>query len=299
MNGIQGVSGNGGFWAGRLLVPQGAFLACGTGTVSLIIPYGTTLEGASNQGSVIRMCDAFSTSTHFVTLCDTNWHSAALNCIARDIQFSASNAVTASGNTYMVYSNNTQDFGGLYNVYIYASGRGCIWFEKGFGGASTMTIENFSCSAHAPIAMIRLGDTVASGLNLGTTIVTLRNIVLGGPSSGSSFQLGSGILIQGGFHTIENVHCEEMPICIDVNIPSTGNGDQVRIHNVNAGSGAPAPACTAVIVLESGNTPGNTIVGQVPAGSCSNVVANSQPSGTSRTTPITKDVTCEASSACL
>jgi len=45
------------------------------------------------------------------------------------------------------------------------------------------------------------------------------------------------------------------------------------------------------INLQSGNNPGNTIIGQVPAGSCTNVVSNSQPGGTSRGTPITTDIT--------
>jgi hypothetical protein len=285
-------AGGGGYWGGRLWVPQGSFLACGTGSASLIVPSGVAFEGASNQGSVIRMCDAFSTSTHFITLCDSNWHFACFNSILRNIQISARISVTAGGSTYMVYSRSTQDFGGLYNVYIYAGGRGGFWFEKGDGGASTFIIDGLSVSAASPLAMVKIGDTVGSGLNVGTTAVTIHNLVLGGPSSGGTYQTGDGLLLFGGFSSVENVHCEEMIICIHVAIPSsTGNGDIVRIHNVNAASGAPAPACTGAIFLDATNNPGNTIIGQVPAGSCSNVVANSQSGGSSRGTAITTDLT--------
>lgn len=152
-----------------------------------------------------------------------------------------------------------------------------------------MTFEFFECSADGANTMMQFGNSVASGLNYGTTILNIRNIVLGGPSS-LNLQTGPGIVILGGFYDIMGVHCEAISSCITVNIPVTGNGDLVRIHNVNAANVPGGTPCTGVITLASTNTPGNTIIGMVPVTSCTHL-ANGQPSGSNRDAAITTEMT--------
>jgi hypothetical protein len=86
------------------------------------------------------------------------------------------------------------------------------------------------------------------------------------------------------------VHCEALPICIEINIPVTGNVDQVRIHNVNAANISAGTPCTGVIQLDATNRPGNTIVGMMPPTSCTHIVTNGQPAGSNRNTEIVLDM---------
>lgn len=285
-------SDGGGFSGGRVIAPTGSYLLCGTGLKSLIVPSGVIFEGPSAPGSAsLRICDVFNQSVHFIELCDPNWHFACFDSSLRNLSLSNSRVIPSAIGTAMVHSNATQDFGGLSRVYIYSGERECVNFEKGFGGASSVVLEYVSCniSSSAGNPGLVFGNTVASGLNYGTTMIKLDTIVLSGPSSGT-LMAGSGMVLKGGFYDIQNVHCEAIPTCVFLQIPSaTGNGDIVRMHNINAGGGP--VTCTGVITLDSANRPGNLIVGQVPAGSCINVVTNGQPSGSNRTTAITSDVT--------
>jgi hypothetical protein len=279
---------SGGFRGSKVVVPQGSSLVCGPGTpgASLQIPGYVYLEGAGAAGgTTLKMCNAFDQSTHFIELCDPNWHFACFNAGLRHIELFASRSVSAGNLVAMIHTNAAQDFGGLSYVYIYSGARSCSWFEKGFGGASQVIYDHVSCTASGSNVMMRFGNTVASGLNYGSTNLELHDLVLGGPSSGN-LQTAPGILLQGGFYDVTNVHCEGIPVCVQVQIPSTGNGDQVSIRNVNASGGGGGTACTGTIQLDPTNVPGNTSIAQVPAGSCANVVTDAQPSGVSRNTAI-------------
>ena len=285
-------SDGGGFSGGRVIAPTGSYLVCGTGLKSLIVPSGVVFEGPSAPGSAsLRLCDVFNQSVHFIELCDPIWHFACFDSSLRNLSLSNSRSVASAIGTAMVHSNATQDFGGLSRVYIYSGERECVNFEKGFGGASSVVLEYVSCniSSSAGNPGMVFGNTVASGLNYGTTLIKLNTIILSGPSS-APLMAGSGLVLKGGFYDIQNLHCEAIATCVFLQIPSaTGNGDIVRMHNVNGGGGP--VTCTGVITLDSSNRPGNLIVGQVPAGSCANVVTNGQPSGANRTTAITADMT--------
>ena len=281
---------SGGSWGSKVLVPRGSSLMCGTGSTSFILPNDVTLIGAGAAGgSTLKMCDSFNASTHFMEICDPNWHFACFNARLEDIEIFATRTVTASNKIAMIHSNAGQDFGGLSHVYIYAGERMCTWFEKGYGGASTMNFEHVSCTAAGSNTMMQFGNTNASGLNLGTTIIEMNNIVLGGPSSGT-LQTAPGIVLLGGQYGITGAHCEDIPVCIEVDMVNIGNQDTVRIHNVNAGSGIGGTACTGVIQLDPTNTPGNAIIGQIPSGSCTNTVTNAQSGGTSRSSQVILDV---------
>ncbi|QQN62115.1 hypothetical protein JIR23_21185 [Bradyrhizobium diazoefficiens] len=285
---------SGGYWGGRVIVPSGSFMLCGTGLKSFIVQQGVSFEGPNPAGAAtIRMCDAFNSTVHFSELCDPNWHFACMGSAFRNIDLYASRNVTAGLSIAMVHSNATQDTGGLYGVYIYSGGRSCTFFEKGYGGAANVTFENVHCHPSGGVSQpaMKFGNSVASGLNYGTTMIKLNTVDVNGASS-APYHQGPGIVLNGGFYSIENMHCEETANCLYVQIPSsTGNGDIVRVHNINGGSSGGAPACTGVIVLDGTNNAGNLIVGQVPAGSCAHVVQNGQSLGTSRDTAITTDVT--------
>jgi hypothetical protein len=284
---------SGGFWGGKVIFPSGSYMAgCGS-TRSLVVAQSVIWESGAEVAATIKMCDSFNSLTHFIEICDPNWHFACFGSRLRYISVFSSRNISASNQVYMIHTNNVQDFGGLDHVYIYAGQRGCTWFEKGFGGASTVQVQYVSCNGASTLThMMRFGNTVASGLAYGTTIFEIKDLVLGGPSSCTpTCQTQPGILLQGGgFFDIAGVHCENSgEVCITVDIPATGNGDLVRLHNINAGSSPPATACTGVIQLNGTNVPGNTIVGMTVQGSCSNTVTNLQPGATSVTGSIVLD----------
>jgi hypothetical protein len=285
---------SGGYWGGRVLIPSGSFMAGCSGTASLVIGQSVVFQGTSEVGSQIKMCNSFSASTHFIELCDPNWHFACFGTRLQYLSVFADRTIGASAGAALVHTNNVQDFGGLDHVYFYAGQRGCIDFEKGYGGASTVQIGYVSCNgASTNTIMMHIGNTVGSGLAYGSTIFEIQDLVLGGPSSCTpTCQTQPGLVLTGGgFFDIQGVHCENTgQFCITVDIPATGNGDMVRLHNINAGWGAPATACLGIVFLTSTNVPGNTMMGMIPAGSCSAVVTDGQSGGSNRTAAIVLDV---------
>jgi hypothetical protein len=269
-------------------VPQGSYKLCGTGLKSPIVSNQVTLEGVAPNAATLRMCDAFDAGTHFSELGDPNWHSACFGARMHNLTLSASRTVTANNQIYMVHSNCTQDWGGLTYVKIGGGQRGCFWYQKGYGGSSVVDLHHVDCGANGVNPMIQIGDTIASGQNVGSTIFVMNNIELQGPSS-APLHVGPGMNIFGGFHDIIGMHCENISTCIGVTIGATGNNDLVRIHNLTHANGG-GTACTSAIQLSATNTPGNTIIGQVPAGGCPFVVFNGQSGRSSRTTTIGLDM---------
>jgi hypothetical protein len=291
----------GGHWGGRLRVPNGSYMICGTGTESLEIPQGVIFEAASYQAATIEGCATWGGSTNMVELCDPNWHFTCFGAEARDIIFRLPQSAALTTNTTAVlHSNNDQDFGGVNNVYIYSGQRTALAYETGFGGASTFVINHLSVSANSGQPQVRIGSAAGSGLiNVGSTNVLLSDLALGGGSTGPPSQTGPGVVIFGGITDTTNVHCEQMPVCIEYQDP-TGAGQHIhRADGINAGSGAPSPTCTGVIQLDSTNTPGNLLISRVMIGSCSQTLTNGQSGGTSipNGVPIVKPITC-VSGAC-
>jgi hypothetical protein len=267
---------NGGFSGGRLLVPRGSSLICGPGSHnhSLIIPYGVVVRGGGTYTTTMKMCNAFDAATHFIELCDPTVQVACFTTRLEEINIFSNRLVAANNLVFMIHTNSVQHDGGLRNVDIYSGGRGCTWFEKGYGGAAMVTFEFVECNAAGANTMMKFGNTNASGLNYGTTIFNLRNINMGGPTSGN-LQTGPGMTIQGGFYDIVGVHCEGIVTCITIDIAASAVNDQVRMHNVNAANTSGTP-CTGTIQLNATNNPGNTIIGMVPPSSCTNNVTNLQ-----------------------
>lgn len=282
----------GGSWGGYLYVPPGAYKMCGSTYFTL--PAQTVMDGGQASGqATLHLCDAYNTTLNGFTLCDPTWQFACLGTQFRNISLHASRNVAVAGGTFMVYSNNLQDFGGLYNVYFYSGQRGCFHFEKGYGGSSWVGAEQISCNASSPNnPMIRLGNTAASGMNFGSSIVKVRELVLGGPSS-SPFHLQTGIQVYGGFTNIENVHCENINgQCIYVESPAGGNPIQMRFTNINSQGCASGGTCTGVITLAGTNDPGNAIFSMIPASTYAHVIENGQVGGTHYNTSVKGPLIC-------
>lgn len=270
----------GGFWGGVAHIPQGAFMACGSGLKPLIVPNGVKLQGAHGTASSIKFCTTWDVGTFQVTLGDNNWHFACFNPSLYHIGLRSD-----SGTQYMVYSNCGQDFAGVYQTYIYSNGpsgtRPCIHYEKGFGGATVFVIRDVSCNANSNSAQIWIGNTIASTLNLGSTMVEITN-VSGGANSGptGNHQTQTSLLIQGGFVNVNRYHFEATAGGITVDIGATGNADHVTIQNLNGGGLAVFAPCPGMITLTGINIPGNTTISQVQAsGSCATTVLNGQAAG--------------------
>jgi hypothetical protein len=285
---------SGGYWGGRVIVPSGSYMMCGS--TATIAPEGTVIAGASEPGtSQFHLCDAFNPNLNAFTICDPVWGFACLGAHYENIAFHASRSVAVGGGIFMIYSNNLQDFGGLYKVYVYGGQRGCFHFEKGYGGSSWVGAEKVSCNIGSPNnPMVRIGNTVASGMNFGSTIVSLKDIVLGGPSS-SPFQLQSGMQVYGGHANIENVHCEVINgECIYLDSPAGGNPIQMSFKNINSQGCASGGTCNGVITLAGTNDPGNVVLSQIIATGApyTHVINNGQPAGTSYNLGIKSPMIC-------
>jgi hypothetical protein len=279
---------SGGYWGGKLEVPSGSYMVCGSSP--LVSGEGVTISGASEPGSsMFHLCDAYNGSLQAFTICDPVWGFACLGSSYRDLSFHASRSVPVASNSFMIYSNNLQDFGGLYRIYIYSGQRGGFDFEKGYGGSSYVGAEKVSINQGSPNnVMVKIGNTTASGMNFGSSIISLRDLVLGGPSSLTPQGQG-GLQLLGGAANVQNVHCENInQFCIFVNIPNDGNNLQTFLLNINSQGCASGGTCDGVVTLGSENIIGNTTMGMIWAGSgYTHLINNGQPSGASTSTPIT------------
>lgn len=272
---------SGGFWGGRVDVPQGSYMALGTGLKPIIVPNGVVVWGAHGTASTIKFGTAWDATTYQLTLGDNNWHFACFNSSLYHMELRAD-----SGTQYMTYSNCGQDFAGLYQTYIYSNGastRPCLHYEKGYGGATVFVIRDVSCSANSNSQMFWLGNTIASGMNLGSTMVEVTNISAGGNSGPSgNHQTVEALLINGGFVNVNRFHFEAAAGGIRVAVGVTGNDETITIQNVNGGGLPVFAPCPGLIILDGINTPGNTVISQVQSSSvCTNVVTNGQAGGVS------------------
>lgn len=281
--------GAGGYWGGRVLIPVGSFMMCGT--TYFVLPEAVVLEGTSAAGGTsLYLCDAFNNSVTPFTICDPVWGFACLGAQYRSMQLATKRALPAASGAYMVYSNNLQDFGGLYDIYFYSGERGCFHYEKGYGGSSWVGAEKISCNQSATAnVMIRIGNTTASGMNFGSTIVRLTDVVLGGTSS-APYQMQGGILIQGGSAVVSHVHCENInQWCIRVDVPNTGNNLQTWLFDINSqGCAGGGGVCDGVIDLGANNVNGNVTMGMIWGGAgYTHIVNNGQSAGVSYNNHIT------------
>jgi len=261
-----------GHWGGKVFQPRGASNVCGTTTVSLVVPQGVRFEGEGPYSSILGVCPTFFAATHFIELCNPNWHFACFDARIEAMGLTVTRSQAANANIAMVHSNNVQHTGGLVQVYIQAGNRTCFFYQKGYGGASYVTYEDGECGYNGSNFGIRIGDSTASGMNVSGTVFDMNKMVVGGPAT-APLAAQAAFVIQGGLVQIRNSHSEQIPqgIVIDSQGASVAS-TMVKISNYNAGSGS--VTCTATAQINSTNISGNTIMEMVPGGSCTVVVAN-------------------------
>lgn len=249
----------------------GAYMMLSSPAASLIVPFGVFLEGVG--GSSLHFADAFDVSTHCITLGNPNTHMAALRSGLRRLTLTYKRGILVTPGTHMVYSNNTQDGGGLFEVYMYTGQRGGYFYEIGYGGASTMTINTVSISLEGPNAGFRC--------NVGTTCVIAHGLVIGAPTSGLNTTTDAIQLLgsTGGMYDFENCHIEQVPNGFSVNL--TNSVSQVSIRNCTGGNGM-----TQLITLVSGNALGNCSLERCAKNGSTILLTNGQPSGANRTTDV-------------
>lgn len=266
----------GGAAGAKVIHPAGTSLVCG-GSNTLLVPAGVSVEGNNVWASTLKMCDSGeANTTHFVTICDPTTHLACFGSQLHNITLFAISTHASSANISMIYSNNIQQIDFLDRVAIYAGQRQCILLETGFGGAALLGMQNVECSPGN--TTINAGITI----NYGTTLVTMRNVHV----EGSSTIATSGIRITGGFVDLVGFHTEGVVTGIEINIPIASGiaGGIVRLHNLSGGV-----SCTSLVLLQSTNKPGNTIVGQAIQNGCTNTVSDGQLGGANIAAPIVAD----------
>lgn len=258
--------GNGGYQGGRVLGSTGSYLLTASPAASLIVPFGVSLEGT--YGTTLKFGDASDPSVHLITLGDPNSRAACLRSSLKNISVFFDRANTVASTAFMVYSNNTQDGGGLENVYLYCGQRGGFKYEIGYGGASSVTLSNISINF--------AGTSAGLDMNMGTTALNATNCVFGAPSSGINNTINAVVLTgTGGMYKFDTGHVEQCPNGILVNL--TGSA-MVSIDNFTGGNGL-----NQLVSIVSTNTPGNLALRQCAKNGSTILVTNGQPSGSNRT----------------
>jgi hypothetical protein len=259
---------SGGVQGSEVLVPKGSSLVCG----GLLIPDSVILSGLGAFNSALKLCDTgMGSNAHFVSLCNSTTHTACFGSKLQDIGLFATSAAAANSSIAMVYSNNVQQLDAVERVAVYTGSRNCMLLETGFGGAAYVGIKNLLCTITP--------GSVNTGIiiNYGTTIVSMRDIIVESPGTAVV-----GMLLSGGQISVDGFPTEGVAVGIAVLMATPSHF--ARINNASGGG-----ACTSLIQLKSGNTLGNTVVGTSVQNGCSNNVEDAQPSGVNVTTTIVSD----------
>jgi hypothetical protein len=159
----------------------------------------------------------------------------------------------------MVYSNSVQQVDVLDRVAIYAGRRRCLTLETGYGGAALLGVQNLECTPGT--GSVNMGILV----NYGTTLVNMRNVHV----EASSAPGISGVVVTGGFLTVNGFHTEGITTGVETNIPGSTTNGFVRLFDLTGGNG-----CTN-LVLRQGASAANTVYvsGLTPNG-CTNTMNN-------------------------
>lgn len=264
------LEGNGGFQGNVVQCSTGSYMFGSSPAASLIVPFGVYLQGTF--GTTLKVSDGFDPGTHAITLGDPNSHLACLRAGLRNISVVFKRDLAVGNDIYMVYSNNTQDGGGMDHVYLYCGNRGGIKYEIGYGGASGVEFNNISINF--------AGTNSAFECNVGTTVVDCRNMVIGAPSSGINNTLNCVSLSgSGGMYKFDGGHMEQCPNGFLVNLSGSS---MVSIKNYTGGNGL-----NQLVSLANTNTIGNLSLEQCAKNGASNLVLNGQSSGSNRAADVT------------
>lgn len=249
---------------GTLIVPRGASLLCGGVFQTLFIPQGVQLRGAGVLGgTTLKQCTAQGAGTHFVTLCGIFSFRGQIGCKISDLALISDGP--SSGSVAAIYSSVGQQFPLVERVWIQPGLRGCLYYEKGTGGAANAIFSDIDCEGDPASPNSR----VVIAANVGSTQVKLTNWVI----EASGVYTGTGIAVLGGNVIIETVNFENINTAITVAniLPTT-------IKNITSG-----PACTTIVSLTSGNPNGVTVVENLTGGGCTTTVSNNHSGGSNLT----------------
>lgn len=125
----------------------------------------------------------------------------------------------------MVYTDNAQHDGGLYEVKIFGGNARCAFFETGVGGASRYTFEKVETFNHGAGGGASASTNAQITLNYGGLLSPIREVVMGCPGNAYVGPNAIGLEITGGFVAGDMIHP-------DVGIP-TG----IRINNATVNDG--------------------------------------------------------------
>ena len=213
---------NGGFAGSKVIVPQGTSLVCG----GLVIPLSIRLVGVSESGTTLKECDTEASTQAFITVGDPNLHQTAFFSGIEDMTLFGANGGPVTGTVPMVYSNNVQgDI--IRNVSIYPIYRSCVFTEIGWGGPSLLHIYNMYCVPNSAVTPFGISLNSAS-----------NQVVDGGTwfSSGGSPWGNQAILVNtngpAAVNRFIDVHCENMAVCAQVNVPAGGNATMTYIQGM-------------------------------------------------------------------
>lgn len=266
-------------FGGTVNVPKGAALICGqflNAPTALMVPQSVTLRGAGSYGGTsLHLCTAEASSNHFVTLCGIYTTRGQINCAIRDMSLTADPAGAVTNNVAMIYSSSGQQHNPLVsNMWIIHGLRGCIYYEKGIGGAAVAFFDHIECDTNASTIS---NNAVTVAANVGSTIVTFDHMVIecSGPCTANT-----GLAALGGSVVVNDMHQEGMADPFTILTPN-----QASFRNITIG-----PSCQVVFTLGSGTPANGVLFENVNSGSCPNIIANGH--GSNYNIGIVKQVTC-------
>jgi hypothetical protein len=268
---IGGTSQDAGGYQGDVVrLGHGSYLIGSDITLrTLTIPFGVILEGV--RGSTLKITDVWDPAEHCINLGSPDTHAAQFGAGLRRLTVYFKRDIAVNSNIFMVYSNATQDGCAMDQVYLYCGNRGGVKYEIGYGGASTVRLDTVSVNF--------CGSNAALNVNIGTTIFDVRNLICGGPSSGTN-TTNSVVVLRGsgGMYKFNGFHCEYNPTGFDILLTGTG---MVSIKNATGGTGG-----TQLVLLNSGNTNGNVSLEQCAKNGSTTLVTNGQSGGTGRSADV-------------
>lgn len=283
-----GVFATGGTTGGRVLLPRGMAMYCGSsGAKALSQPYGVAVRGQGNFASGLKPCDAWGTATNMYELCNSQSHLSCFQTMFEDAQIyvaAAHDAGASVATLAVVYSNNCQQENcGLRNAAIFTGAcRIGYKLEISYGGGSLVTAADgvqilggeqaANCATNAALAM---------SINFGTTSVIIDRLTIGGLSPSFGGDRDDGLGITGGFVDIRQLTAEQVVSPLIVNIPTSLTNGMVTLKNSFGDAG-----CGWLATLVSTNQPGNfSIEGPMAVNSCAGLVQDNQSGGSNMTVP--------------
>lgn len=283
----QNILDTGGGVGGKVLLVKGtAMVGCGA-TVPIVSPQGVITQGQGNYVSVIKFCNTFSATSNQWELCNSFSHIACFGTLLQDFQIFNQFDIAGVSARSTIYTNNAQHEAGMRSMVIYpgACGRSAT-YEIGYGGATYILMDGVEYKGGKSNANCGGANGPHVILSYGTTQVKIRDINVAGLASGSGGPRQDGLVITGGFVTIEGIHAEQVINPATINIPGGIANGQVRARSVIGGVD-----CVGMFSLTNTNTPGNFLLGPPNAvNGCTRLVSNGQPGGSNYTGPALSDI---------